>query len=346
MEIGDQIRQLRLRRGITQEAMAQHFGITAQAVSKWERGAATPDIGMLPELSAYFGVTIDELFALSDETRMDRIQNMIWDVRYFDPAQVESERTFLLEKGKREPENDKVYELLAEIELHQAQEHRSLAQDYAKEALRRNPNSKPAHADLVDAMGGRIGDWYVSNHIRLIDYYKEFVEAHPGVGRAYLWLIDHLLDAGRIEEAKSYCHRYKEVDSTFRPIWYQGLVHQYRGERELAEACWQEMQNKFPEDWMVFLTMGDIKARQGAYEEAKTYYRKGLALQSPPRFTDCYESIAQICELQGNLQEAIDVLKEELEIQRTEWNVTTGETMDVVLRNIARLEERLKQQNA
>ena len=28
MEIGNQIRQLRMRRGITQEAMAQHLGIT------------------------------------------------------------------------------------------------------------------------------------------------------------------------------------------------------------------------------------------------------------------------------------------------------------------------------
>jgi len=106
MEIGNQIKQLRLRRGITQEAMAQHLGVTPQAVSKWERGAATPDISMLPAISAYFGVTIDELFALSDDTRMDRIQNMIWDVRYFDPADVEKERQFLLEKGRREPEND------------------------------------------------------------------------------------------------------------------------------------------------------------------------------------------------------------------------------------------------
>lgn len=59
--------------------MAQHFGITAQAVSKWEGGVATPDISLLPDISAYFGVTIDELFSLSDETRMERIQNMLWD---------------------------------------------------------------------------------------------------------------------------------------------------------------------------------------------------------------------------------------------------------------------------
>ena len=341
MEIGNRIKQLRLHRGITQEAMAQHFGVTAQAVSKWERGAATPDIGLLPEISAYFGVTIDELFALSDETRMERIQNMIWDVRYFDPSQVEAERSFLLEKGKREPENDKVYELLAEIENHLALEHRQMAEDYAKEALRRNPESKAAHADLVEAMGGRISDWYVSNHFRLIAYYKDFIEAHPTVNRAYMWLIDHLLDAGRLEEATEYCLRYKQVDTTFRSSLYEGLLFWHRGEKEQAFAIWQKMEQTFPDEWMVFLSMGDVMARSGEYEKAKVYYRKSLSLQGSPRFCDPYESIAQVCELQGNLREAIDTLKEELEVQKTEWNVTTGETADVVRRNIARLEQQI-----
>ena len=61
MEIGNQIKQLRLRRGITQEAMAQHFGISPQAVSKWENGYTLPDILMLCALADYFTVTTDEL---------------------------------------------------------------------------------------------------------------------------------------------------------------------------------------------------------------------------------------------------------------------------------------------
>ena len=117
MEIGNQIKLLRHRKGVTQEAMAEHLGLTPQAISKWERNVATPDIALLPEISAYFGVTIDELFAISDETRMERIQNMLWDDRYYDPAEVESTRNFLLEKGKREPENGKVYDFLAATEV-------------------------------------------------------------------------------------------------------------------------------------------------------------------------------------------------------------------------------------
>lgn len=61
MNIGSQIKSMRLRRGATQEALARHLGVTAQAVSKWENGTAAPDISLLPELSAYFGVSIDEL---------------------------------------------------------------------------------------------------------------------------------------------------------------------------------------------------------------------------------------------------------------------------------------------
>lgn len=341
MEIGNQIKALRLKRGITQEAMAQHFGVTPQAVSKWERGAATPDIGMLPDISAYFGVTIDELFALSDDTRMERIQNMIWDVRYFNPADTENERQFLLEKARREPENGRVYELLADMELHLADEHKELASQYAKEALKRNPNSPDAHATFVTANNGRCGCWYDTSHHLLINYYKEFVEEHPDVWRAYMWLMDQLLDAGRMEEAKFYLAKFAKIDNTFRTPMYRGLICWQDGNREEAHHHWDDMQKQFPEDWHVWLTMGDLCARNGEYEQAKNHYRHALELEESPKFTDPLESIAQVCELQGDIPGAIAAFKEELEVQCEEWHTTTGETTDIVRRNITRLEKML-----
>ena len=47
MEIGNQIKALRVRKGVTQKQMAQHFGITEHAISKWENNASVPDIAML-----------------------------------------------------------------------------------------------------------------------------------------------------------------------------------------------------------------------------------------------------------------------------------------------------------
>jgi len=67
MKIGEKIKQLRTQRGITQETLANHLGISFQAVSKWENGTALPDITLVPALSAYFGVSADELLGLRDD---------------------------------------------------------------------------------------------------------------------------------------------------------------------------------------------------------------------------------------------------------------------------------------
>lgn len=61
MSIGNNIRQLRLNRGITQEQLAEQLHISGQAVSKWENQTALPDISCLPLLADFFGVSIDEL---------------------------------------------------------------------------------------------------------------------------------------------------------------------------------------------------------------------------------------------------------------------------------------------
>lgn len=62
MKLGENIRALRLCKRLTQEQVAQKLGVTYQAVSKWENGTNTPDIALLPEIAAFFGVTIDALF--------------------------------------------------------------------------------------------------------------------------------------------------------------------------------------------------------------------------------------------------------------------------------------------
>ena len=169
MEIGNQIKALRVRKGVTQKQMAQHFGITEQAISKWENNASVPDIAMLPDLSAYFGVSIDELFALSDETRMERIQNMLWDVRFMDSSDIDNERQFLLEKARRDSGSE-AYEMLANLELHLADEHRAHAEEYALAALERNPLSHKADYALARAHGGKHADPRHNTHTALISH--------------------------------------------------------------------------------------------------------------------------------------------------------------------------------
>lgn len=61
MTIGKRIAFLRKEKGLTQEELANHMGISPQAVSKWENDQTCPDISALPKLARLFGVTVDEL---------------------------------------------------------------------------------------------------------------------------------------------------------------------------------------------------------------------------------------------------------------------------------------------
>lgn len=58
---GQRFSRLRKQIGLTQEELAEKFGISGQAVSKWENDASMPDISILPELSDVLGVSINEL---------------------------------------------------------------------------------------------------------------------------------------------------------------------------------------------------------------------------------------------------------------------------------------------
>lgn len=63
MNIGNNIKQLRQQKNLTQDQIAEKLGVSYQAVSKWENNANTPDIALLPEIASIFGVSIDALFS-------------------------------------------------------------------------------------------------------------------------------------------------------------------------------------------------------------------------------------------------------------------------------------------
>ena len=65
--IGKRIAACRKRMGLTQEALAEQLGVTAQAVSKWENDQSCPDITMLPKLAKVFGITTDEILGIERE---------------------------------------------------------------------------------------------------------------------------------------------------------------------------------------------------------------------------------------------------------------------------------------
>ena len=69
--IGNRIYKYRRERSMTQEELAEKLGVSSQAVSKWENDVSCPDIGLLPRLCGFLGITTDEL--LTGKTNEVRI---------------------------------------------------------------------------------------------------------------------------------------------------------------------------------------------------------------------------------------------------------------------------------
>lgn len=63
MEFHEKLQELRKRRGLTQEELAEALYVSRTAISKWESGRGYPSIDSLKEIAGYFSVTIDELLS-------------------------------------------------------------------------------------------------------------------------------------------------------------------------------------------------------------------------------------------------------------------------------------------
>lgn len=109
MTLSQRLRTLRRQNDYTQEQLAEYLGISSQAVSRWETGATSPDISMLPMLGECFGVTVDELLGVNETEKRHEINRIVAETsaeidqnRYHEPIRI------LREALKRYPNNDRL----------------------------------------------------------------------------------------------------------------------------------------------------------------------------------------------------------------------------------------------
>ena len=74
LNLPDNIIRLRHEKKLTQEELADFMGVTKASVSKWEKGINTPDLLLLPQLAAYFDVTVDELIGYEAQLSGEQIR--------------------------------------------------------------------------------------------------------------------------------------------------------------------------------------------------------------------------------------------------------------------------------
>ena len=63
MEFHEKLQELRKKKGMTQEELAEQLFVSRTAISKWESGRGYPNIDSLKDISRFFGITIDDLLS-------------------------------------------------------------------------------------------------------------------------------------------------------------------------------------------------------------------------------------------------------------------------------------------
>ena len=68
MTLGQKLKEIRKRFGMSQEQLAEVLNVSRQAITKWENDGGLPDISNLQEIAKAFGITVDYL--LDDENQL------------------------------------------------------------------------------------------------------------------------------------------------------------------------------------------------------------------------------------------------------------------------------------
>lgn len=337
MELGNKIKTLRLRAGLTQEMLADELGVSFQTISKWENSVCAPDVSMLPKLSVYFGVTIDELFDLTAEQRLHRIENML-DMEQELPHSTFMETVEFLE-GQLETYQDKgrIHSFLAHLYHHRMASDGEKVSKHTRKAIRLRPDVKDAQWLLQKAEGAATCDWNCRHHHKVITFYKEIVDGNPQLARNYYELLDNLLADNRTKEAQMYLDKYAGLEDAreMQILCYQIRIALKEFRVEEAKAKMAYMEEHLSDDGGALFELAGFYADMCEYEKAVEYYTRSFDLEvaqkKKPLYTDALWGKAICLEILGRFSEAVEVYDHLLKVVEEEWNFTEGEPVREIM---------------
>ena len=325
MELGKKIKQLRFKAGLTQEQLAAKLGIGAQSVSKWENAVAMPDITALPLLAEIFGVSIDDLFDLTTEQRLNRIENRM-DAEEELPADVFREfESFLQAELNDETHQKRATALIAYLYWHRMNAEAKKASRYAKEAIRRAPGEKDCQWILNKTDNHAVWDWNLANHSRAIRFWRELAEGNPDVALPYMYLLDNLIADHRADEAERWLDRYSALEKA-NPVMkrvYRAYIALSRFDEPAGDRIMEDLLAEQPDDDAVLFETAQYYAAKADYEKAIACYERAFAADSRrPRFQDALMGIADIYEIMGDYADAAKTYDRIVDLLENEWGLS------------------------
>jgi transcriptional regulator with XRE-family HTH domain len=332
MEIGKKIKQLRCKAGLTQEQLATRLGISAQSVSKWENSITMPDITLLPSLTSELGVTMDELFDLTVDQRLHRIEKRLDIEEEFTSDIFKEYESFLKEQLEENENRTKILSLLAHLYHHRMEADSRRVSKYAREAMMLSPEIKECQWLLQKAEGASIWDWNIANHTAVIEFYKRVIENDkitPKTPLPYYEVMDNLIADHRTKEAREYLAEYKTLPA-HRPFLlpvYEAQIALAEYDEKRADNIMQTALGEFGSHSGFLFESAQYYARKCDYVKAIEFYEQSWSADADklPRYTDALHGIAVIYEILGDIPSAIKTYDRMIECIKNEWGYNDGD---------------------
>ncbi|MBR4095828.1 MAG: helix-turn-helix transcriptional regulator [Oscillospiraceae bacterium] len=97
---GGFLKELRREKGITQEQLAEVFGVSSRTVSRWENGVNMPDLSLLAEIADYYNVDIREI--IDGERKSENMDKEIKETVLKAAEYTDNEKMVLLKRIRKE----------------------------------------------------------------------------------------------------------------------------------------------------------------------------------------------------------------------------------------------------
>ncbi len=333
MEIGNKIKKLRQKSGLTQEQLANKLGVSAQSISKWENAVAMPDITLLPVLADEFGVSIDELFDLTVQEKFKRIDSRLDKNEELSGDIFKEYEMFLVDEMCNKEHSYQATSLLAHLYHHRMESDAEKVKKYAQKAIIMHPENKDCQWLLNMAAGQRVWDWNVANHSEIIDFYKSVIESdniQPKTPMPYYYLIDNLLADKRTLEARKYLDEMALLPA-HNPILipiYKAHIALTELDEDKAEEEIKNGMNVFESNGAYLFEVAQYYAGKACYDRAIEFYEKSWLAEenSKPRFTDALEGMAAIYLITKNKGKLIETYDRIIQNLKEEWYFTDDDS--------------------
>ena len=122
---------------------------------------------------------------------------------------------------------------------------------------------------------------------------------------------------------------------------YKALIELKEGHKDKANEIWNGMLKKYPDIKGPYFEKAVVNSYNGEWEDAILCFEKDFELMEKPRYIDSLDAIAQIYEITGDYQKAIETYERYIQLLQNEWNVVEGELVDHPKREIERLTKRI-----